>query len=114
MSPSLSTFSPLMPIPFTLVPLVEPRSTTTKLRPDGRISAWRRLTLPSLTTTVHSGWRPNETTWVVSGNRSPEGSTSAAADCPCAGSFIWEEMPKRPALRSSSTRSTTVTGPMKW
>ena len=39
MSPSVSIRSPSMRMPFTLVPLVEPRSTMTILAARGRISA---------------------------------------------------------------------------
>ena len=54
--------------PLTLVPLVEPRSTTTNPSPDGRTSAWRRLTLGSASTIVQSCWRPTDTTYSPSGH----------------------------------------------
>ena len=43
-----------MRVPLTIVPLVEPRSTTTYVPRPGRISAWRRLTFWSLRGTVQS------------------------------------------------------------
>ena len=50
-----------MRVPLTIVPFVDPRSTTTKFWRFGRISAWRRLTLLSLSGIVHSDRRPTVT-----------------------------------------------------
>ena len=80
-SPSWRTRS-LTLTPLILVPLVEPRSASTNPPPEGRISAWLRLTLGSSSVMTLSGMRPMVTTVSPSTKRSPLGSTSEPAPAP--------------------------------
>jgi hypothetical protein len=46
--------------------------------------------------------------------RSPDGSTSAPSGEPPGDWRSCDAMPKRPGFNEFSTRSSTLTGPMKW
>ena len=66
------------PAPLTLVPLLEPRSRMNQASPSRTISAWRRLTVESASSTSHSGARPMMTGSSPTATREPSPSTSAA------------------------------------
>ena len=103
-----------MRVPLTIVPFVDPRSTTTKFWRFGRISAWRRLTFWSLSGMVHSDRRPTVT------GVSPSGDPLARRQHERGGAGRrrrrrdWRSVArtsKRPGFCVSSTDSSTFTGP---
>jgi hypothetical protein len=69
MSPSFNGWSLCRRSPFTMVPLVEPRSRAKNPVPAERTSVCRRLTLGSDRLTSHSGRRPMMMTGLSSGMR---------------------------------------------
>src|SRR5580704_1629727 len=86
-------------VPFTRVPLVEPRSVRTTPSPTRRSSAWRRLTLESCRTTPHSGSRPMTRGSVPIWRRLPSGRISSARKPPSAPSRTSATTENRPALK---------------